>query len=361
MRSGRTTAPAIAEGARPTAIAAAHEGPLPCETDRTMNDSLPDLAAIRRARRQISDHLHRTPLVRSRTFSELTGLDLWLKCENLQRTGSFKPRGALNRVAALAAGERARGVITISAGNHAQGVAFAAATAGVPAVVVMPETAVASKVAATRAYGAEVILHGDVNAAFERLEQLRAERALTLVHPFDDPALIAGHGTLGLEIAEELDRIDAVVCGVGGGGMLAGIATALAELSPSTAVHAVEPIGAATMTRALEAGQPVRLPRVDTIADGLAPPFVGELNLRIARKLATSVVAIEDEPMRRAMRLLLERAKLLVEPSGAAALGAILAGELFFPAGSRVVVVLSGGNVDLDRLGQLLGPATCPV
>jgi len=316
----------------------------------------PDLDDIRRATEHVAPHLHRTPLVRSRTLSDRTGLDLWLKCENLQRTGSFKPRGALNRIATLAADDRSRGVVTISAGNHAQGVAFAAAAAAVPAVVVMPEHAVASKVAATRGYGAEVILHGDVNGAFEKLEQVRAERGLTLVHPFDDPALIAGHGTLALEIAENLDGIDALVCGVGGGGMLAGIALALAELSPHTRLVAVEPHGAATMTRALQAGEPVRLDHVATIADGLAPPFVGELNLAIASDHVERVVTVHDEVMRLAMHALLERAKLLVEPSGAAALGAILAGDLVFEPGARVVVVLSGGNVDIARLGELLGP-----
>jgi len=319
----------------------------------------PDLDDIRRATERVAPHLHRTPLVRSRTLSEITGLDLWLKCENLQRTGSFKPRGALNRIATLAPKDRSRGVVTISAGNHAQGVAFAAAAAKVPAVVVMPAHAAASKVAATRDYGAEVILHGDVNAAFEKLEEVRLERGLTLVHPFDDPALIAGHGTLALEIAEELDGIEAVVCGVGGGGMLAGIALTFAELSADTRVFAVEPSGAATMTRALEAGEPVRLERVATIADGLAPPFVGDLNLAVARTYVERVLAVDDAVMRHAMYLLLERAKLLVEPSGAAALGAILGGDLVLAPGTRVVVVLSGGNVDIGRLGDLLDTTPC--
>jgi threonine dehydratase len=314
----------------------------------------PDLDEIRRAQSRVTAHLHRTPLVRSRTLSDRTGLDLWLKCENLQRTGSFKPRGALNRIATLTPEQRDRGVITISAGNHAQGVAYAAAVSGVAATVVMPETAVASKVAATRAYGAEVVLHGDVHAAFRRLDEIRTDRGLTLVHPFDDPALVAGHATMALEIAEDLAEIDAVVCGIGGGGMLAGVASGFAELSPRTALYGVEPVGAATMTRALAAGKPVRLDSVDTIADGLAPPFVGELNLSLCQALVRKVITVQDRVMSVAMRLLLERAKLLVEPSGAAALGAILAGGLEFAPGSRVVVVLSGGNVDLPRLGELL-------
>jgi len=314
--------------------------------------ALPGIEEVHDAVARVRPHLHRTPLVSSRTLSALTGLDIWLKCENLQKTGSFKPRGGLNRLATLTAEQRRAGIITISAGNNAQGMAFAARIAGVHAVLVMPETAAASKVAATRGYGAEVVLHGDVNAAFERLEQLHQERGLTLIHPFDDPMLIAGHGTLGLEIREQLDDIDAVVCGVGGGGLSGGLGVALSD--SGIALHGVEPTGAATMTAALGAGEPVRLDEVDTIADGLAPPFVGRLNLAAAQRFVSGVHLVTDDEIRAAMRLLIERTKYLVEPSGAAPLAALLTGRITLAPASRVVVVLSGGNVDLHRLADFL-------
>jgi threonine dehydratase len=316
--------------------------------------SAPTLDDIRRAARVIEAHLHRTPLLSSRNLSELSGYQLSFKCENLQRTGSFKPRGAINRIATLDAASLARGVITISAGNHAQGVAFAAARLGTNAVIVMPESAVASKVAATRGYGAECVLHGDVHAAFAKLGELQKSRNLTLIHPFDDPLLIAGHGTVGLEIAEAAAPFDAVVVGIGGGGLISGVATALRALASDTRIYGVEPQGAATMGAALAAGEVVRLERLDTIADGLAPPFVGALNLEIVRDLVDEVVTVSDAEIVVAMRLLLERVKLLVEPAGAAGLAALLAGRLPIEPGCRVAIVLSGGNVDLRRLPEML-------
>ncbi len=316
------------------------------------SDVLPEIQEVRDAVPRVRPHLHRTPLVSSRTLSELTGYDIWLKCENLQKTGSFKPRGGLNRLATLTPEQRAAGVLTISAGNNAQGMAFAARVEGIHAVLVMPETAAASKVAATREYGAEVVQHGDVHTAFERLEQLHQERGLTLIHPFDDPMLIAGHGTLGLEICEQLDPIDAVVCGVGGGGLSGGLGVALSDRG--VALYGAEPVGAATMTAALEAGEPVRLDHVNTIADGLAPPFVGRLNLEAAQRFMKEVQLVSDDEIRAAMRLLIERTKYLVEPSAAAGLAALLSGRITLAPGSRVVVVLSGGNVDLHRLTDFL-------
>jgi len=309
---------------------------------------IPHLEDVRAAAGRIADHLHRTPLWNSASLSQMTGCDVWLKCENLQKTGSFKPRGAVNRIATLDAAATARGIITISAGNHAQGVAYAAARLGVEAVVVMPESAVASKVAATRGYGAECVLHGDVHAAFEKLHELREQRGLTLVHPFDDPMLVAGHGTVGLEIAEE-GTFDAVIVGIGGGGLISGVATALHSLAPATRIFGVEPTGAATMTAALEAGKSIRLDHLDTIADGLAPPFAGELNLAIVQRAVEQVITVTDEQIHAAMMLLLERCKLVVEPAGAAALAALLNGRIPLSPGARVAVILSGGNVDLWR------------
>ena len=315
----------------------------------------PTIDDIRAAAVRIAPHLHHTPLLGSHSLSELTGYKLSFKCENLQKTGSFKPRGAVNRIATLAPEAADKGIITISAGNHAQGVAYAAARLGIKAVVVMPETAVASKVEATRGYGAECILHGDVHSAFEKLQEVQQDRGLTLVHPFDDPMLIAGQGTVGLELLEKDGApFDAVVVGVGGGGLIAGVATALSSLAPETRVFGVEPEGAATMTLALAAGSVVRLDDLNTIADGLAPPFVGELNLAVVEHLVESVVRVTDVEIRYAMALLLERMKLLVEPAGAAALAALMNGKIPVERGTRVAVILSGGNVDVQRLAELL-------
>ena len=315
----------------------------------------PTIDDIRAAAVRIAPHLHHTPLLGSHSLSELTGYKLSFKCENLQKTGSFKPRGAVNRIATLDPEAADRGIITISAGNHAQGVAYAAARLGIKAVVVMPETAVASKVEATRSYGAECILHGDVHSAFEKLQEVQQDRGLTLVHPFDDPMLIAGQGTVGLELLEKDGALfDAVVVGVGGGGLIAGVATALSSLAPETRVFGVEPEGAATMTLALAAGSVVRLDDLNTIADGLAPPFVGELNLAVVEHLVESVVRVTDVEIRYAMALLLERMKLLVEPAGAAALAALMNGKIPVERGTRVAVILSGGNVDVQRLAELL-------
>jgi threonine dehydratase len=315
----------------------------------------PTIDDIRAAAVRIAPHLHHTPLLGSHSLSKLTGYKLSFKCENLQKTGSFKPRGAVNRIATLDPDAANRGIITISAGNHAQGVAYAAARLGIKAVVVMPETAVASKVVATRSYGAECILHGDVHSAFEKLQEVQQDRGLTLVHPFDDPMLIAGQGTVGLELLEKDGApFDAVVVGVGGGGLIAGVATALSSLAPETRVFGVEPEGAATMTLALAAGSVVRLDDLNTIADGLAPPFVGELNLAVVEHLVESVVRVTDVEIRYAMALLLERMKLLVEPAGAAALAALMNGKIPVERGTRVAVILSGGNVDVQRLAELL-------
>jgi threonine dehydratase len=314
----------------------------------------PALGDIESAARRIAAHIHRTPFVHSETLSRITGKQVFLKCENLQKTGSFKVRGALNRLATLSDDDRERGVITISAGNHAQGVAYAARALGVRALIVMPEAAAAGKVAATRGYGAECVLHGDVHAAFEKLAELRQERDLYLVHPFSDPQLVAGHGTIGLEVHQELAEFDAVVCGIGGGGLIGGVASACKALVPGCRVYGVEPEGAATMSAALAAGKPVHLQDLRTIADGLAPPMVGELNLAIAREHVDAVSTVSDEEIRKAMLVLLERTKLLVEPAGAAALAALMENRLDVNDGERVVLVLSGGNVDMDRLAPLL-------
>lgn len=313
-----------------------------------------DLGRLRDARARIEEAVHRTPLVHSATLSGRVGSPVYLKCENLQKTGAFKVRGALHRLLRLSDEERARGVSTISAGNHAQAVAWAASAAGVSSLVVMPVHASPTKVRASRAYGAEVVLHGDAAAAFVRVREISEERGLTFVHPFDDEEVVAGHASCGLEIVEDLPEVATLVVPVGGGGLSSAIAVALAATGVDADLWGVEPRGAAAMHESLEVGHAVHLDSVDTIADGLAPPMAGELNHAILAESARGVVLVDDDEIVSAMTLLLERTKLLVEPSGAAGLAALLAGRVPVREGEPVVVVLSGGNVDLDRLGALL-------
>ncbi len=311
------------------------------------------LKDIRTARQTIDGRLHRTPIVGSATLSRLAGCPVWLKLENFQKTGSFTPRGAFNNIMGIEPGKRARGVITISAGNHAQGVAWAAAQVGIPSVVVMPAGASPAKAEAARGYGARVILHGDIAAAFAKLEELRAELGMTYVHAFDDEATIAGQGTLGLEIAEDLPDVERVIVGIGGGGLISGVAVAIKESLPAVRIIGVEPTGADSMMRSRAQGSPVRLDKIDTIADGLAAPFAGERTFAITQKYVDDLVLVNDDEIRGAMRLLLERCKVLAEPAGAAATAALLAGRAGGGAG-RTLVVVSGGNVAPGVLGDLL-------
>lgn len=313
--------------------------------------------AFEAARARIAASVHRTPLVSSRHLSERVGAPVFLKCENLQKTGAFKVRGALHRLLRLEDEERARGVVTISAGNHAQAVAWAAAASGVEAVVVMPEQASRTKVEASRGYGAEVVLHGDAAAAFERAIELADERGLRFVHPFDDAEVVLGHGSCALEILEDLPDVATVVVPVGGGGLVSGICAATASVKPGVRVWGVEPDGAPGMTRSLEAGEAVHLDEVDTVADGLAAPMAGRLNYALVAEHAAGVVTVADEEIVGGLRVLLERTKLLVEPAGAAGLAALLSGKIPLDEDGPVAVVLSGGNVDMALLADLLGGA----
>ncbi len=310
------------------------------------------LQDVRRAHEAVRPHLHRTPLVRSETLDRLTGHQIHLKLENLQKTGSFKPRGALNHLSALSSEVRSRGVVTISAGNHAQGVAYAARVLGIPATVVMPAGASRAKAEAARGYGAEVILHGDVAAAFQKVHELERERGLHFVHPFDDPRIIAGQATVGLEILEDLPDVDAVSVGIGGGGLISGVALAVKEIRPAARLIGVEPVGADTMFRSRREGKPARLDRVETIADGLGAPFAGQLNFEIVQRTVDDLVLVTDAEILEAMRVLLERCKTLAEPAGAASLACLLTGKVSLPAGSRVCCVVSGGNIGTDLLAR---------
>jgi len=322
---------------------------------RVADSSLVSFDDVRRAREAIAGRVHRTPLFSATLLGRRTGTRLFVKAENLQKTGSFKPRGVLNKLRGLTPEEKRRGLITISAGNHAQALAYAAAVEGLRCVVVMPESASPTKVAASRGYGAEVVLHGTVHEALEKMHELRESGGLTLVHPYDDPLVIAGQGTVGLEILEDLPDVDLVIVPVGGGGLISGIAAAVKRTRPSARVIGVEPEGAPTVTEALRAGRPVRLERIATIADGLTAPIAGDHTLAHVRALVDEVVLVSEEELAEGVRAVLQYTKLLAEPAGAAGVAALLARRVSLPADLRAAaVVVSGGNVDLARLQQVL-------
>ena len=297
--------------------------------------------------------MHRTPLFSSRSLSERIGAPAYLKAESFQRTGSFKPRGAVYAISRLSKEQRDRGIVTMSAGNAALAIAFAARAAGVPVTVAMPQTAPQTKVEATRSYGAEIAFAPDITKLIALVGELRERSGAYFLHPYDDAAMIAGHGTCALEILDDLPDADVVVVGVGGGGLIAGIAVAATARRPGVRVVGVEPAGAAGMRRALDAGEPVRLEKIETIADGLAAPVAGTIPLEIVRRLVADVVVIDDDVIAERMRFLATRAKLVAEPAGAAATGALLAGKIAVRPGERVVSIVSGGNVDLGRMARV--------
>jgi threonine dehydratase len=313
-----------------------------------------ELDAVTATRRRLGDQVVTTPLLPSFHLSERLEARVWLKAEHRQRTGSFKARGALNRLLQLDPAARERGVVTVSAGNHAAAVAWAAGRAGVDATVVMPSTAPAPKVDACHRHGARVVLHGDVFEALAECLAIRDREGRTLVHPFDDPEILEGTGTVALEILEQLEGPPAaVIVPVGGGGLIAGIAATLAAASPTTRVIGVEPMGADAMTRSLAAGRPIRLERVDTIADGLGAPMAGERTYPIVRDHVAAVVRVDDHEIARALAMLFDDEKQVLEPAGAAGVAALLEARVGpLPAGP-VVVVLSGGNVGVERLAEL--------
>ncbi|MDQ7793640.1 MAG: threonine/serine dehydratase [bacterium] len=312
------------------------------------------LNAIREARSRLAGHITRTRLEASAGFSRMSGHSVYLKPENLQKTGAFKIRGATNHILQIDPALGRRGVIAASSGNHGQAVAHAAARAGYPAVVVVPEGASAVKVAAARGYGAEVIYHGTTSAERAALAgELARERGLTFIHPFDDPWVIAGQGTVGLEILEDLPEVDLVLAPVGGGGLIAGIAVAIKESRPGTLVYGVEPVGGNSMQRSLQAGAIATIEQPRSVADGLLPTRPGEITFELARKYVDGVLTVTDAEIVAAVVTLLERARLVVEPSGAATVAALLSGKV--PgSGRRLVAVLSGGNVDLGLLADII-------
>ncbi|MDE3215581.1 MAG: threonine/serine dehydratase [Gemmatimonadota bacterium] len=313
--------------------------------------SFADIAA---ARARVAADVHRTPILPASRLGAPAGVRLWLKAELLQKTGSFKVRGALNALRQLSADERRRGVVGVSAGNHAQALAWAARAVGAPCTVVMPAAAVQAKLDATRGYGATVIQHQWGSAMFDKARELAEEHGYLFIHPFDDPRVVAGAGTTAMEIVEDLPDVDAIVVPVGGGGLLSGIAVAAKHLRPSVRVFGVEPEGAQALRRSLDAGRVTAIDAPRTIADGLAAPMTTELPFEIARRWVDDVIVVSDDEIVHAMRAILASAKLLAEPAGAAGVAAVLAGRLPVAAGARVAAVVSGGNVDLEKLKSLL-------
>jgi threonine dehydratase len=304
------------------------------------------LRDIRRARAAIAGYVIRTPLLPMKFGPPGT----YLKCESLQRGGAFKCRGAFNKILSLPPKLRKRGVVAYSSGNHAQGVALAAQRLGIPATIVMLDQSLPVKVEGTKSYGAEVILGGTSSEEIKnRAESIAQARGYTVVRPFDDPFIIAGQGTVGLEILEDLPDVKAVVVQIGGGGLSSGIATAIKESNRRIKVFGVEPEGAAKMSESLKKGELVTLPGTNTIADGLKPVRAGELTFEHVRKYVDEVALVSDAEILAAARHLILREKLVVEPSGAAALAAVVARKFKLPKG-KVVAVLSGGNADLTAI-----------
>jgi threonine dehydratase len=310
---------------------------------------------VLRARERIGDRLVRTPLVDSPQLSELTGSRVLLKAELFQRTGSFKTRGVLSKLATLTDEERSRGVISISAGNHAQAVAFGAAAAGIDALLVMWRGANQFKIDATRSYGATVDLEtSNPTEALERLRELQEETGRVLVHPFEDPLVVAGAGTVGLELVEDVQPVDVVVVGTGGGGLVTGVAAAVKGSQPHARVVAVEPEGSPALREGLSAGEPVPVP-TDSIADGVCPPHAGQVCIDTCASLGVESVLVSDAEIEDAFRFLYANAKLACEPAGAGATAALLAGRIEVEPGETIVVIVSGGNAEPQKAAAILG------
>ncbi|HEU0015205.1 MAG TPA: threonine ammonia-lyase [Longimicrobium sp.] len=313
------------------------------------------LEDVRAARERIAGQVVLTPCTPSETFGEMFGGHAWFKFENLQRTGSFKERGALNRMLLLPQGHRRRGVIAASAGNHAQGVAYHAQRLGIPATIVMPERTPLVKVSATERYGARVVLHGSVyDEAMQEALRIQAEEGQTLIHPFDDPAIIAGQGTIGLELLEQCPEMDVLVCGVGGGGIISGIAVAIKALRPEVRIVGVESAALPAALRAREAGELVTIPPAETIAEGIAVRRIGETTFGLIERYVDRLVAVSEEEIAAGVLLLLEREKTVAEAAAACTVAAVVDGHVPDIAGKNVVMMLSGGNIDVTLMSRII-------
>lgn len=316
---------------------------------------VPTLQSIHAARERIAGRVHVTPTMTSTQLGHRVGVRLFLKCENFQKTGSFKVRGVVNKLSQLDKAARDRGVVTVSAGNHAQALAWGARENGIRATVVMPAKASPAKIEASRGYGAEVVLHGDTSIqAFAKARELEKDRGLTFIHPFDDDQICAGAGTCGLEVLDQVRDADVVVIPIGGGGLIGGMLPAIRETNPKVRVYGVEPFGAPSMRRSLDEGHAVHLETVSTIADGLAAPMAGEIPYDMVRRYCEDVVLIDDAAIAMGVRELMTYTKLLAESGGAAATAAVLTRAIPVRDGERVVAVVSGGNIDFAKLGAVL-------
>ncbi len=314
-----------------------------------------DINAIGAARRRLDGQVVHTPCTPSEAFGEMFGGRAWFKFENLQRTGSFKERGALNRILAIPEEERVRGVVAGSAGNHAQGVAFHAQRLGVDATIVMPERTPLVKVSSTEGYGARVLLHGgSYDEAMEEAIRVQQESGATLIHAFDDEHIIAGQGTIGLELLEQVAEADVVVVPIGGGGLIAGIAMAIKEHRSGVRVIGVETERFPSCVRAREAGQPLAVPANETIADGIAVRRIGDAPFPLIERYVDDIVTVGEEEIASAVLLLLEREKTVAEPAAAVTLAAVMGQRIPRIAGANVVMVLSGGNIDVNLLSRII-------
>lgn len=312
------------------------------------------LEQIKAARETLKGVIHQTDLIPNSTLSEITGSDVYLKLENLQKTGSFKIRGAFNKIASLSDAEKKAGVIASSAGNHAQGVALAASTYGIKSTIVMPAGAPLAKVTATRNYGAEVILHGNVyDDAYAKAMEIQSQTGATFIHPFNDSHVIAGQGTIGLEILDELPDADAIIIPIGGGGIVAGIAIAAKAINSNIKIIGVEPTNAACMKESVKECKTITLAKAASIADGIAVKTPGNLTYDIVKDIVDEFVMVEEDEIANAILVLLERCKLIAEGAGATPVAALLNGKVKLP-GKKVVAVVSGGNIDVNMLSRIV-------
>jgi threonine dehydratase len=315
------------------------------------------LSDIKAARETIADFTRRTPLLSAPSLGKAIGANVWFKAECLQRTGSFKPRGATNKIKSLV-GQKIGGVLTVSSGNHGQATAYVAGRLGIPAVILVAEGTPQAKIDAARGYGAEVIIGGSMNniePLIEKAYAMCAEKNFVPIHPFDDPLIAAGQGTIGLEILEDLPDVDIVLVPVGGGGLLGGIAIALKESRPKVKVYGVGPANASAMFTSFHDKKVVTLHDMpDTIADGIRSPIISEFTLEIASKYVDDIISVTDAELVEAMKLVWSRAKLVVEPSGASSFAAVLSGKIGGSGNVKIACVLSGGNVDLAKAAKYL-------
>jgi threonine dehydratase len=314
-----------------------------------------NLADIEAARERVRDAVYLTPCAYSHTLSEMTGQSIHLKLENLQMTGAFKERGALNRISLLTQEQAARGVIAASAGNHAQGVAYHATRRGIRSTIVMPETTPLVKVTATRRFGANVVLHGaNYDAAYAEARRRCDADGSTFIHPFDDADVIAGQGTIGLEMLEQIDGLEAVVVPIGGGGLIGGIACAVKSLKPGVRVIGVQTSRLPSMQAALDAGEPVTIEAATTIGDGIAVRRAGTKTLPLVKQYVDELVTVDEDEIAAAILMLLEREKTLAEGAGAAALAALLQKRTSLPKGAKTAVLVCGGNIDVTLLSRII-------